>query len=623
MALKAKNKWLKALRIAAWTAGSIVLLLVTAFALLNTQAVQDKITAIATRQLSEELHTRVAIESASVKFFSQDVQLRGVSVDDRQQRTMLQAESLVADIAILPLLQGKVEIGSAELTGVKVQLYKQPDSAANYQFLVDALQSKRKPGGKKTPLQIGKVTVKRVDVTYNESHFELGTLTFKDNGSGKCPAIEAEQLRFTWQSTNNKGITTHHTAGADRLRLDDGDTVPQLEIQRLHYASDNHRPRKNTGKPHRGFFDKDHLNLYADLLLSVDHASPDSLHATLKRCTARDTVTGIDVRDLRCVVAANRRKLTFTSIKVKQINTRVSIASATMHLPDKEKGTTFSFATSTIIVNAFLKDISRPFAPVLKKFSIPVNVSVSMSGTDTTLAFHNAVVTIPKQPFKVKASGTVGGFRHGERHQLHVHFDVGSMATTSATVMNIINQFDVKKFMLKQLLALGTIGYHGSFDVYWKREQFRGRLTTNAGNINFDFNVDGLGKYLSGNAQTDELQLGKVLDMPAIGPAAASAQFKIDISKERTAAMRRVKGGKLPIGTVSAHVDKVSYKFVSLGNIDVDIESDGAIARGNLVAPHKFLDLGCTFTFTNTDELQKLKVKPSLKRHKKDKDKKK
>ena len=65
-----------------------------------------------------------------------------------------------------------------------------------------------------------------------------------------------------------------------------------------------------------------------------------------------------------------------------------------------------------------------------------------------------------------------------------------------------------------------------------------------------------------GNASTQKLHFGKVMGMKDVGPLAAKADFKIDISKPRTAVMRRKLGFKLPIGKVSAtqmHKLKVSH----------------------------------------------------------------
>lgn len=103
--------------------------------------------------------------------------------------------------------------------------------------------------------------------------------------------------------------------------------------------------------------------------------------------------------------------------------------------------------------------------------------------------------------------------------------------------------------------------------------------------------------------------------MDDIGPVAATATFKIDISKPRTAIMRKRLGGKLPIGEVKAHVSRGSYKFVSTRDLDIQIVSDGAVAEGSVNAAGKWMDLSCTFSFTNTSEMQKIKIKPKAKFH--------
>jgi len=187
------------------------------------------------------------------------------------------------------------------------------------------------------------------------------------------------------------------------------------------------------------------------------------------------------------------------------------------------------------------------------------------------------------------------------------------MTAQNNEVMKIINQFTVKKFMMKQVKALGALHYHGSFDVLWKKEQFRGMLNTHAGDIDFHFTLDELSKYLTGHAQADHIEIGKVMDMSSIGPVSASADFKFDYSKPRTALMRRKLGGKLPIGQVKAVVQKASYSKISISDVHIEIVSNGAIAEGTLNTTGKFADLSCNFSFTNTDEMKKTKIKPHVK----------
>ena len=64
--------------------------------------------------------------------------------------------------------------------------------------------------------------------------------------------------------------------------------------------------------------------------------------------------------------------------------------------------------------------------------------------------------------------------------------------------------------MMKQVDLLGTISYIGSFDIPWKRELFRGTLTTAHGNIDFNFMIDNLSKFLTGNIKTRSMRIGKV-----------------------------------------------------------------------------------------------------------------
>ena len=169
--------------------------------------------------------------------------------------------------------------------------------------------------------------------------------------------------------------------------------------------------------------------------------------------------------------------------------------------------------------------------------------------------------------------------------------------------------------MMKQLHTLGTIHYTGSFNVLYKKVQFRGTLGTACGSINFVFQLDGLNKYLTGHVKTRDFELGKAMDYPGLGKTSCSAGFRFDISKPRTAQMRRLKGGKLPIGQVDALVEESRLEGVRFSNIAAHIVSDGAIAEGKINMKGKLADILCSFSFTNTDEMKKTKIKPGIRFH--------
>ena len=106
------------------------------------------------------------------------------------------------------------------------------------------------------------------------------------------------------------------------------------------------------------------------------------------------------------------------------------------------------------------------------------------------------------------------------------------------------------------------------------------------------------------------------MDMPDLGMIACKANFKFDISKPRTAKMRQQKGGKLPIGEVDAEVYEAKYKKVKVRNVVADLLSDGAVAEGNITMKGGRVDVLCSFSFTNTNEMRKTKIKPGIRFHK-------
>ena len=229
------------------------------------------------------------------------------------------------------------------------------------------------------------------------------------------------------------------------------------------------------------------------------------------------------------------------------------------------------------------------------------------------MVFRDIHVNTVDNKLKLDADGGMEHF--SPKEALNIHFHVKNMTTPTKTAIDIINQFAVKKFMMKQLKALGTINYTGDVQILYKKELFKGLLRTDVGSLNFNVTLDENTKYVLGQVNTSAIHLGKVLEMKDIGDVACNANFTFDMSKPRTALVRKKKGGKLPIGKINATVTEASYKKVKVKDIVVVVNSDGAVAEGNLRQKNKNVDLLCDFTFTDTDSVHKMKVKPNLKVH--------
>ena len=561
-----------------------VVLLVAVFIYINSSAGQQRLLRFATDLLQDKLETKVQIDSVSVNFGTLDVNLIGLDVEDRQQRPLLQTDRIAVSIDKKKLLTHRVEVESAHIDGLRAQVHTPKDSAANYQFIIDAFKTD------KTKTQEKPKSKNQLVLDIHKLH--LSNIYVEHHGVTK------------------KGYNQTTTFALTDLLLKSKGSKYAVVVDNLRFATDNHQSRKNTNRPKRGFFDAGHLDVTASMEMMVNHYGKDTVHVSLTKCMARDSITGFDVKDLHFDVGINKTTAYVSNLELQHLNTKLSFDSATIQLPSKKQGRKLEYATTMISGSTLLKDIARPFAPALSRFSIPLHFKVLMSGTDSTMHFRKAHVNTADQKLKVDANGDITHLQ--EKEKLFIRFNVSKMSTDATTAQKIINQFVVKKFMMRQLNNLGAIGYKGSFDVLYKMEKFRGVLSTSKGNLGFNLTLNEKTKYLTGSVRTKGFRLGQVVEMKDIGDVGFGADFCFDYSKPRTARVRRLRGGKLPIGWVNVKGASASYKKIRMSDINATIKSDGVVAQGHIEQRKKLTDLLCDFTFNNTDSIHKMKIKPAM-----------
>lgn len=609
-------KFPKGIRIALKTMAVIIAVLVLATLIVaNSSYVQDKLISLATDALSKELKTEVKIDRIKLNLLSMSAGIEGIKLKDQQQRDMLKVHRVWGRMGLLGLLKGEILMRKCEVDSIDVLLIKPDDGPANYQFLLDS-NKKDKPHPKDSTKHSGlkfdikDAVVKGIHVKYNDKDYNLAQ-AYYNHWRGKH-TVTVHHLQADWQKQTKKALVNWHVdSGTLTASISDNEKgKARIDIKGLELKSDCDLPRRNFGKPHHGAFDDRHFNLQADLGIDVLNTGKDSVVLKLTNGCVKDTIGGIDLTELKSDITICGKRLIFSNAVVQQVTTRLDIPKAEFLLPDKKKGTSLSFHADSVKGRVMLKDISQPFAPVLRKFSIPLNLSVDVSGTNEGLLFKDIQVGTDDKKLTISAMGMLRNLR--EARKLALHFEVYEMKAKPGIKHKIINQFTVKKYMMTQIYAMGLIRYAGSFDILWKKQQFRGLLNTEKGDVHFNFELDGVNKYVTGNVSTDSLKLGELFQLEKIGNIDCSASFKIDISKSRTGVMRKQKGGKLPMGEVKADIRKIGYRGINMKNIVADIQSDGAIANGDVTLMGNLTDLVLQFSFTNTDEMHKMKIKPRL-----------
>ena len=604
----------KGIRIALKTLAAIIAILALATVITaNSTFVQDKLVSIATSALSKQFNTEIGIDHVGLNLLNMSACIEGIRIKDQQQRDMLKVKRIWGRLQPLALLKKEILLRKCEVDSIDIHLIKPQNGPANYQFLLESSKKDSrhpKDSTKRSSFRfdLKDAVVRSIHVSYNDANYELSQ-AFYNHWRG-THSITIHHAKVDWQRQTKKALVRWHLDSGTLTATLPKDGKKHIDIKGLELKSDCDLPRRNFGKPHHGDFDDRHFNLQADFAIDILHLDKDSVKLALTKGCVKDTIAGIDLTELKSDITICDKHVTLTNTIVQQVTTRLDIPKAHILLPDKKKGTSLSYNADLIKGRVMLKDISKPFAKVLHKFSIPLNLSVNLSGTNEGMLFKDIHVNTDDNKLTIDAMGILRNLK--DAHKLNLHFEVYQMKAKPGIKDKIINQFTVKKYMMYQVYALGVIRYSGSFDILWKKQQFRGLMNTEKGDVNFDFELDGNTKYLTGNASTDSLNLGELFQLNKISDIDCSASFKIDISKSRTAVMRKQKGGKLPIGHVKADIRKVGYRMIHMKNIVANIESDGAIADGDVTLKGSLTNLVVQFSFTNTEEMHKMKIKPKL-----------
>lgn len=161
------------LKILAWTAGSIIALLLLVIILIQVPAVQDFLRGKVVAYLENKLGTRVAIGRIDLDLPGKLV-LENVYFEDQKKDTLLAGERLAVNIGVFRLLKNEIAIHSLELEGIRANIYRlQPDTVFNYEYIINAFsgeQKASKPADSSKPLKfdIGKVHLSRITATYRD-----------------------------------------------------------------------------------------------------------------------------------------------------------------------------------------------------------------------------------------------------------------------------------------------------------------------------------------------------------------------------------------------------------------------------------------------------------------------
>ena len=257
-----------------WTIWSVLALYVLLVVLIQLPFMQRQIGRLVEGAVSGKLGTEVSVGRVNLGFFNRLI-IDDVAIKDQRQEDLLQVRRMSVKMELLPLLDGRVAISSAQLFGARLHLYRDSAGAVpNYQFAVDALSSPDNDDASKLDLRIGSLIVRSLALGYDQldapstpGRFNPLHLSISDVSAHiLLRALDNDQL-----SLLVKRISLKEQSG--------------LELRQLAFKLEADK----------------HAALLSDLSLQTQnsHLSVDSLNATYQLDSLKNTLS-YDVNHFKC-----------------------------------------------------------------------------------------------------------------------------------------------------------------------------------------------------------------------------------------------------------------------------------------------------------------------------------
>jgi len=236
-------------RIILYILSGIVLLLVAFILSLRLPAVQQKITNYATKYVSDKTQTKFEIDRLYITFLG-EAQIEGLYAEDTKKDSLLYASSILVDVAWKPLLDGKIDVKTVELKGIRGRVHNNTaDSTFNYQFFIDAFASdseettnnrEQETTSNSTDINVRQVVLKDIDLNYQDITVQMKTNLRLKELDMSFNAFDLDSLNFDIKELLLQDVKGNYTQGSPFPASEEDTTqssLPKIQVQKLNLKS--------------------------------------------------------------------------------------------------------------------------------------------------------------------------------------------------------------------------------------------------------------------------------------------------------------------------------------------------------------------------------------------------
>ena len=209
MSISAKKILRTTGKVIAWIVGIIIFLVLLVYILIQVPAVQNFAKNKVVSYLEKKIGTKVAIRHLSLDFPKQLV-LEGVYFEDQKKDTLLFADKLRVDIALLKLIKSEVNVSYIGLEGMNANIYRLGnDTTFNYQYIVNAFTSPTTPADTSSStlqFHLGKIELDRIRATFKDDQTGNDVVFYLGHFDTKIQTFDLAHSIYEIPDINISGI---------------------------------------------------------------------------------------------------------------------------------------------------------------------------------------------------------------------------------------------------------------------------------------------------------------------------------------------------------------------------------------------------------------------------------
>lgn len=595
----------------------LVLLIVL---LINLTPVQNYITGVATKKLSQQLETKVEIKHIRLDLLN-ELHIQGVYIEDQQNDTLLYAGDIQFKITDWFIFRDDIPV--IQYVGLKdayANLYRTSESDEwNYQFIADAFASdKPKDTTKKNSPEIDLEEVDLNNVRFKMIDAWVGSDMSFDVGTFH---IDADQLDLKNKkiAINDISATATHIA----LKQYDGGRPPKpkdntpkpvdttafnpqewalslsdLNLKDCYFSFDG-----NERAAYANEFDPAHIAVSKIQLKAHDLSiTGDTILADLENLSAFER-SGLNLKQFTADIRVSPNESICNNLTLVTNNSTITNYYAMRY----ERFPDFQDYINSVKMEAHFKGATRIdsrdiayFAPVLREYPTLLKLNGDINGTVADIRGRN--LDLSDGLSTVKGDLIMKGLP--DINETYIEYADGELITGSEGIFKYVPSLADSNQSVN-IGAIERLHFTGDFTGYIDNFMINGTINSNLGNIvsNVEMKLAGDSEVSTykGSVKVDSLTLGGLLNEPDLG--ALTLQAEVDGTNSPQEGV---------VVNFNAIIDQLGYKGYNYQNINADGKLEKQKFKGNLIIDDPNLSLGFYGLFDFSDDRLVINAKANL-----------